>query len=119
MYDIYVKTMKALIFKDIKGNKSFYTFSSDEKLNEIFNKICESSGKHFCDTKADYDQLKSEYINTDIIYKNFIGSGIYDHEGIFYLRLSEPEGEYWVEPHSEVAKNASVERIAIHEPILN
>jgi hypothetical protein len=56
---------------------------------------------------------------SDLMFKNFLGPGLYDYEGNFFDKIVQSEGEYWVEDFVECTYEINVSKIDLIKPMLN
>lgn len=99
--------MKAIVFEDTSGVKNFMVFESNEKLFEVFNKMCIGSGRVLCTSEEQFEKLKTECdyaLLSEIIYKKFMGIGLYDWDGNPHDKIIQIEGTYCIVDYNETEK---------------
>jgi len=114
--------MKAIVFEGNDGVKNFIVFDITKKLFEVFGKICTGSGGVFCSSEEEFENLKNEsdyILESEIIYKKFLGIGMYDYNGNLHEKILQPEGSYWIEDFSEQSKDITITKTKLDFVFLN
>jgi len=104
--------MKALILEGNDGNTSFIILGSSKKAMGILNKICYSCNRFVCESKERLNKIIKKSSSEESFSFGFVGAGIYDHNGVHYEKLEQPEGNYSIGDYSEVTSNPDAIKVA-------
>jgi hypothetical protein len=114
--------MRAIVFENKQGIRTYLNYNSEEELISTFKKLCGTAGFFFCETLNDFLPIVEEYkdrfgITTD----KFIGTGLYDFCGNFHKEVNDNDGSIWLEENYSETENVinQPSRIKIIKPTIN
>lgn len=114
--------MKAIVCENSNGVKDFLIFESEEIVFEVFRKICIGTGTVLCTSEEQFENMKTEFdyaLLSEIIYKKFLGVGLYDWDGNFHDKIIHEDAMYYIIDFVEQTNDIRTTKVELEFIFLN